>query len=64
MYTMLENNLERPKTGIPPLVDVPSFHFTTKETRGMIEKGMTEDEIEEKRRGVLNKIARAQSTKH
>lgn len=62
---MLGNNFERPKTEIPPpLVDVPSFHFIPKEIEEMKARGMTETDIEEKRREVLNRIARAQSTKH
>lgn len=54
------NNFEK---FTPPPEDI-LFNFSAQEIEGMIKKGMTKDEIEEKRRSVLNKIAQAQSTKH
>ena len=49
----------------PPLSEnIPSFNFSPEEVVVMRARGMTEADIEKRRREVLNKIARGQSTKH
>ncbi|MBI3634150.1 MAG: hypothetical protein HY228_00850 [Candidatus Yonathbacteria bacterium] len=66
---MLGNNhFEKPQVTTPPLPpfseNVPSFSFTPKEIEKMEAGGMTPTQIEEKRREIINRLARAESTKH
>ena len=42
-------------------ISVPTFRFTKEEIADLSAKGMTEDEIELKRKEVINKLARAHS---
>lgn len=57
---MLEN-FKPNKQPPPPNI---SFSFTPKEIEVLLKKGMTPDEIREKERVALNKIAQADSIKH
>lgn len=50
-------------TPTPPPEDI-LFNFSAREIEEMAKKGMTDTEIEKKRKDVLNRITQAQSIKH